>query len=91
MTNDRERRIARFHLDLALALFRAREEAAVSVADLAERSGLTSERLVAIEEGDTTVLSEIVLICDALEIAVASVIPDEARSVERYDGVARVA
>jgi transcriptional regulator with XRE-family HTH domain len=76
MISDQTRRLARFHLDVAFALSQARERAGLTVDELSELSALTPERIVMIEEGDITSLTEIAQICAALSISIASVLPD---------------
>jgi len=62
------RALARFHLDLAQALGHRREALGISIADLSSRTGLSADRLEMIEEGDTSSMTEIVVICNALEV-----------------------
>lgn len=71
MISDQTRKLARFHLDIAHALYQARERAGFSVETLAERSGLTPDRVLRIEEGDTTSLTEVAQFCMAMDIRVA--------------------
>lgn len=80
MISDQTRGLARLHLDVALALYQARERANLSVEAIAELSGLSPARIVIIEEGDTTSLTEVALLCHALGIAIASVLPEDANS-----------
>ena len=67
------RRLARLHLDIAHALNRARERADLSVSAISERTGLTVERIVMVEEGDTTSLTEVAQMCEAIGINIADV------------------
>jgi transcriptional regulator with XRE-family HTH domain len=83
--------MARLHLDVAFALYQARERAGVSVEQLAERAGLTPERVLMIEEGDTTSLTEVVLICDALALPVAGLFSESTAGDARQGAVTRVA
>ena len=87
MIADQTRRLARFHLDVAHALYRAREGAGLSVETVAERTGLTPERVVMIEEGDTTSLTEVAQLCEAIGVSVAQVLPrqDEQARPERRE------
>jgi transcriptional regulator with XRE-family HTH domain len=71
MYSDHAQRLARFHLDVACTLFQARDRAGLTVDALAERSGLTPERIVMIEEGDTTSLTEVGQLCATLGIGIA--------------------
>jgi transcriptional regulator with XRE-family HTH domain len=91
VTSDQARRLAQFHLDIAHALYRARERSGVSIDELAERSGLSPDRVLTIEEGDTTSLTEVAQICDGLGVSVVAVMPDLPSAVNRYEGVTRVA
>jgi len=68
MSNDGSRKLARMHLDLAQALYRRREDLGFAVEDLADSVGMTPERIVMIEEGDTSSLSEIAQLCQELRI-----------------------
>ena len=68
MTEDRNRALARMHLDLAHALFERREDLRLSLAELSQATGLETERLEMIEEGDTTSLTEIAQLCAALDV-----------------------
>jgi transcriptional regulator with XRE-family HTH domain len=86
MISEQTRRLARLHLDIAHALYGARERAGLSVEDIAERTGLTAERIVMVEEGDTTSLTEVAQMCEAIGIRIADVIAeatDQGRSDER--------
>ena len=65
-----DRALARFHLDLAQALSERREALRVSIEDLSSRTGLAVDRLEMIEEGDTSSLTEIVVLCNALETVI---------------------
>ena len=61
------RELAKLHLDLAHALFSRREAREMSVESVAEKTGLPVARIMMIEEGDTTSLTEIALLCHALD------------------------
>jgi len=88
MIAEETQRLARFHLDIALALFRAREQAGLSVETLAERTGLAIDRILMMEEGDTTSLTEVAQVCDAIGISVASLLPAETDN-GLHNGIAR--
>jgi len=90
MISDQTQRLARLHLDIAHALYQARERAGLSVDTLAERSGLTSDRIVMIEEGDTTSLTEVAQVCEAIGISIASVFPLLSDPTRRESNVTRV-
>jgi Helix-turn-helix domain len=66
---ERDRRVARAHLDLAAEIHRWRVAFGYDVAALASRAALPPERLEMIEEGDTTSLTEILRLCDALGVS----------------------
>ena len=66
MKDDNERALARLHLDLAHALYMLREEAGFGVEELADRSGLSPAEILTIEEGDTSSLSDVARLCNAL-------------------------
>ena len=87
MISDQTRRLARFHLDVAHALYRARERAGLSLETVAERTGLTPERVVMIEEGDTSSLTEVAQLCEAIGVGVAQVVPqpEEQTRPDRHD------
>lgn len=90
MNAEQARKIARLHLDVAHTLYWARERSGLSVETVADRAGLPPDRVITIEEGDTTSLTEIAQLCDAMEITVASVFPDSSdqrRTDERDDAV----
>ncbi|MGH2614042.1 MAG: helix-turn-helix domain-containing protein [Thermomicrobiales bacterium] len=91
MISDQARRIARLHLDVGYALFRARELAGLSVETLAERTGLTPDRIVMIEEGDTTSLTEVAQMCEAMKINLASLFSETTERTRRNSQVTRVA
>jgi len=68
MASETDRALARLHLDLAHALYTEREAVGRSVEDLAAAAGLPAERIVMIEEGDTSSLTEVALLCHALQV-----------------------
>lgn len=68
MTQAFSRELAKLHLDLAHALFLRREARGMSVEELADQTGLPAARIIKIEEGDTTSLTEIALLCHALDV-----------------------
>jgi transcriptional regulator with XRE-family HTH domain len=83
VNTEQARKIARFHLDVAHALYRSREQLGLSVETVAERAGLTPDRIIVIEEGDTTSLTEVALFCDALGVAVSDVLPEPSGQMRR--------
>ena len=83
MNADQARKLARLHLDIAHALYRTRENAGLSVETIAARTGLPSDRIIMIEEGDTTSLTEVAQFCDALGVAFRDVLPQESGSTRR--------
>ena len=82
MDDDQARRLARLHLGAAHALYRARELADLSVRVISNRTGLTTERLMMVEEGDTTSLTEVALMCDAIGISMTEVFADLAKETD---------
>ena len=91
MISDQTRRLARFHLDVAHALYRARERANLSVETVAGHTGLPPERIVMIEEGDTTSLTEVAQLCEAIGISIAQVLPQPTEQTRPDDLEVRVA
>lgn len=67
MTSETDRALARLHLDLAHAMYARREALNLSVEQVAMAAGLAAERVVAIEEGDTSSLTEVARLCHALD------------------------
>ena len=65
-----ERQAMDAELALGEAIVRRREERAISVAELADVTGIPAERLEAIEEGDTLTLHEMLWLLHALELSV---------------------
>lgn len=90
MISDQTRRLSRLHLDVAYALFLSREQAGLSVETLAERAGLTSDRILMIEEGDTTSLTEVAQVCEAMGISIASVLPETTDRMQHNGNVPKV-
>ena len=76
MNSDQARNLARLHLYVAHALYRSREQSGLSVETVANRAGVSPERIIMIEEGDTTSLTEIAQLCEAMGIDIASVFPE---------------
>jgi transcriptional regulator with XRE-family HTH domain len=68
MSNDKNRKLARMHLDLAHEIYCRREDLGVTTEELAEATGLTPDRIVMIEEGDTSSLSEVAQLCQGLRM-----------------------
>ena len=66
MTSETDRALARLHLDLAHALYAQREALGVSVEALADKTGMPAKRVVMIEEGDTSSLTDVARLCHAL-------------------------
>lgn len=66
MASDTDIALARLHLDLAFALYAQREALGLPVEALAAGVGLSAERIIAIEEGDTASLTDVARLCQAL-------------------------
>lgn len=67
MTEDTIRSLAQLHLDLARALHGLRLDRDYSEQLLAERAGLSVDEIRMIEEGDTSSLTDIARLCNALD------------------------
>lgn len=78
MNATQARALARFHLDVAHALYQAREQAGLTVEATAQRAGLSLDRVLMIEEGDTTSLTEVAQLCQAIGIEVAQLFSEQA-------------
>lgn len=63
---DMDRAVARVHLLLASSLAARRDGLAESIEEVVKRSGLSTDRIAMIEEGDTTSLTEVPLLCRSL-------------------------
>lgn len=68
MTDQISTQLAEMHLDLAQAIYDRRAELAIEVQDVSALSGISSERIEMIEEGDTTSLAELAVLADALKL-----------------------
>ncbi len=68
MASETDRALARLHLDLAQALYTQREALGLTVEQLRTAAGLAAERIIAIEEGDTSSLTDVARLCRALDV-----------------------
>lgn len=68
MASETDRALARLHLDLARALYTQREALGLTVEELKTAAGLAAERIIAIEEGDTSSLTDVARLCHALDV-----------------------